>query len=60
MNITFTCLCLTKADKVRNHTDSCFAFLTSFQATIQPSYFVAEEPEDDNILRTRTYDISIT
>ncbi|BAT12048.1 Os10g0560450, partial [Oryza sativa Japonica Group] len=29
-------------------------------ATAQPSYFVAEEPEDDNILRTRTYDVSIT
>ncbi|CAM0152976.1 unnamed protein product [Urochloa decumbens] len=26
----------------------------------EPSYFVAEEPEDDNILRTRTYDVSIT
>nr|CAD1844900.1 unnamed protein product [Ananas comosus var. bracteatus] len=29
-------------------------------ATLQPSYFVAHEPEDDNILRTRTYDVSIT
>ncbi|KAG0447366.1 hypothetical protein HPP92_028357 [Vanilla planifolia] len=29
-------------------------------ATLQPSYFVAYEPEDDNILRTRTYDVSIT
>ncbi|KAG1354419.1 autophagy-related protein 3 [Cocos nucifera] len=29
-------------------------------ATLQPTYFVAHEPEDDNILRTRTYDISIT
>ncbi|MQM15582.1 hypothetical protein Taro_048528 [Colocasia esculenta] len=29
-------------------------------ATLQPTYFVAQEPEDDNILRTRTYDISIT
>ncbi|XP_072963896.1 autophagy-related protein 3 [Typha angustifolia] len=29
-------------------------------ATLQPTYFVAHEPEDDNILRTRTYDVSIT
>lgn len=29
-------------------------------ATLQSAYFVAHEPEDDNILRTRTYDISIT
>ncbi|XP_020581582.1 autophagy-related protein 3 [Phalaenopsis equestris] len=29
-------------------------------ATLQPSYFVTHEPEDDNILRTRTYDVSIT
>ncbi|KAJ6803769.1 autophagy-related protein 3 [Iris pallida] len=29
-------------------------------ATLQSTYFVAHEPEDDNILRTRTYDISIT
>ncbi|KQJ97797.1 autophagy-related protein 3 [Brachypodium distachyon] len=29
-------------------------------ASTQPSYFVTEEPEDDNILRTRTYDVSIT
>ncbi|KAF6995436.1 hypothetical protein CFC21_011939 [Triticum aestivum] len=29
-------------------------------ATPQPSYFVAEEPDDDNILLTRTYDVSIT
>ncbi|KMZ65550.1 Autophagy-related protein 3 [Zostera marina] len=30
-------------------------------ATLQQSaYFVAHEPDDDNILRTRTYDISIT
>uniref|UniRef100_A0A453E8E7 Uncharacterized protein n=1 Tax=Aegilops tauschii subsp. strangulata TaxID=200361 RepID=A0A453E8E7_AEGTS len=29
-------------------------------ATPQPSYFVTEEPDDDNILLTRTYDVSIT
>ncbi|CAA7399732.1 unnamed protein product [Spirodela intermedia] len=29
-------------------------------ATLQPTYFVAQEPEEDNILRTRTYDVSIT
>ncbi|KAJ7516234.1 hypothetical protein O6H91_22G048600 [Diphasiastrum complanatum] len=29
-------------------------------ATLQPPYLVANEPDDDNILRTRTYDISIT
>jgi len=29
-------------------------------ATLQPSYMVANEPDDDNILRTRTYDVSIT
>ncbi|XP_044468128.1 autophagy-related protein 3 [Mangifera indica] len=29
-------------------------------ATLQPTYFVAHEPDDDNILRTRTYDVSIT
>ncbi|KAI3808013.1 hypothetical protein L1987_23953 [Smallanthus sonchifolius] len=29
-------------------------------ATLQPTYLVAHEPEDDNILRTRTYDVSIT
>ncbi|XP_065028906.1 autophagy-related protein 3-like [Musa acuminata AAA Group] len=29
-------------------------------ATLKSTYFVANEPEDDNILRTRTYDVSIT
>ncbi|XP_012475344.1 autophagy-related protein 3 [Gossypium raimondii] len=29
-------------------------------ATLQPTYLVAQEPDDDNILRTRTYDVSIT
>ncbi|KAJ0961929.1 hypothetical protein J5N97_029757 [Dioscorea zingiberensis] len=29
-------------------------------ATLQTPYFVTHEPEDENILRTRTYDISIT
>ncbi|XP_075111308.1 uncharacterized protein LOC107772206 isoform X2 [Nicotiana tabacum] len=29
-------------------------------ATLQTAYLVAHEPDDDNILRTRTYDISIT
>ncbi|CAM8985018.1 unnamed protein product [Rhodiola kirilowii] len=29
-------------------------------ATLQSTYFVAQEPDDDNILRTRTYDVSIT
>ncbi|AQK63568.1 Autophagy-related protein 3 [Zea mays] len=31
-----------------------------FWAAAEPSYFIAEEPEDDNILHTRTYDVSIT
>lgn len=29
-------------------------------ATLPSTYFVAHEPDDDNILRTRTYDVSIT
>jgi ubiquitin-like-conjugating enzyme ATG3 len=29
-------------------------------ATLQSTYLVAHEPDDDNILRTRTYDLSIT
>lgn len=29
-------------------------------ATLQSKYLVAHEPDDDNILRTRTYDVSIT
>jgi len=29
-------------------------------AAPQSTYLVAHEPDDDNILRTRTYDISIT
>lgn len=29
-------------------------------ATLQSAYFIQQEPDDDNILRTRTYDISIT
>ncbi|CAA7026943.1 unnamed protein product [Microthlaspi erraticum] len=29
-------------------------------ATLQSNFLVAHEPDDDNILRTRTYDISIT
>ncbi|PHT44999.1 Autophagy-related protein 3 [Capsicum baccatum] len=29
-------------------------------ATLQTTYLVANEPDDDNILRTRTYDVSIT
>ncbi|GMP69861.1 hypothetical protein CsSME_00028953 [Camellia sinensis var. sinensis] len=29
-------------------------------ATLQCTYLVAQEPDDDNILRTRTYDVSIT
>ncbi|XWS35625.1 hypothetical protein CRYUN_Cryun20dG0013200 [Craigia yunnanensis] len=29
-------------------------------ATLQSTYLVAQEPNDDNILRTRTYDVSIT
>lgn len=29
-------------------------------ATLQPTYIIAHEPEDDNILLTRTYDVSIT
>jgi len=35
--------------------------LVETSATSQPNdYFIKEEPVDDNILRTRTYDISIT
>eukprot|EP00246_Nothoceros_aenigmaticus_P003851 TRINITY_DN15064_c0_g1_i1.p1 TRINITY_DN15064_c0_g1~~TRINITY_DN15064_c0_g1_i1.p1 ORF type:complete len:316 (+),score=48.66 TRINITY_DN15064_c0_g1_i1:66-1013(+) len=30
------------------------------EATLQPTYLIAHEPDDDNILRTRTYDVSIT
>ncbi|KAF9611439.1 hypothetical protein IFM89_032108 [Coptis chinensis] len=30
------------------------------EATFQSTYLVAHEPDDDNILRTRTYDVSIT
>ncbi|KAB1204805.1 Autophagy-related protein 3 [Morella rubra] len=29
-------------------------------ATLQSTYLVAHEPDEDNILRTRTYDVSIT
>ncbi|KAK6918629.1 Ubiquitin-like-conjugating enzyme Atg3/Atg10 [Dillenia turbinata] len=29
-------------------------------ATLQSTYIIAHEPDDDNILRTRTYDVSIT
>ncbi|CAM8978971.1 unnamed protein product [Rhodiola kirilowii] len=29
-------------------------------ATLQSTYLVAQEPDDDDILRTRTYDVSIT
>ncbi|KAF7133319.1 hypothetical protein RHSIM_Rhsim09G0190400 [Rhododendron simsii] len=29
-------------------------------ATLQSTYLMAQEPDDDNILRTRTYDVSIT
>ncbi|XP_042419525.1 autophagy-related protein 3-like [Zingiber officinale] len=35
-------------------------FIEADPATLQSTYLVATEPEDDNILRTRTYDISIT
>lgn len=34
--------------------------IESDPATLQTAYLVAQEPEDDNILRTRTYDVSIT
>ncbi|GAA0180388.1 ubiquitin-protein ligase [Lithospermum erythrorhizon] len=34
--------------------------IESDPATLQNSYLVAHEPDDDNILRTRTYDVSIT
>ncbi|XP_059460591.1 autophagy-related protein 3 [Corylus avellana] len=29
-------------------------------ATLQSTYIVAQEPDEDNIIRTRTYDVSIT
>lgn len=35
-------------------------FALILQATLQSTYIVAHEPDDDNILRTRTYDVSIT
>ncbi|KAG9452993.1 hypothetical protein H6P81_005897 [Aristolochia fimbriata] len=34
--------------------------LEANETTFQSTYFVAHEPDDDNILRTRTYDVSIT
>jgi hypothetical protein len=34
--------------------------LSNMQATFQIPYLRAEEPGDENILRTRTYDLSIT
>eukprot|EP00850_Spirogloea_muscicola_P020281 SM000211S06651 [mRNA] locus=s211:181288:183297:- [translate_table: standard] len=34
--------------------------MESDPATLSPSYLVAREPTEDHILRTRTYDISIT
>ncbi|KAF9689533.1 hypothetical protein SADUNF_Sadunf01G0101900 [Salix dunnii] len=34
--------------------------IDSDPATLQTTYLVAHEPDDDNILRTRTYDVSIT
>ncbi|KAG6788514.1 autophagy-related protein 3 [Populus alba x Populus x berolinensis] len=34
--------------------------IESDPATLQTTYLVAHEPDDDNILRTRTYDVSIT
>ncbi|KAJ6962738.1 autophagy-related protein 3 [Populus alba x Populus x berolinensis] len=34
--------------------------IESDTATLQTTYLVAHEPDDDNILRTRTYDVSIT
>lgn len=36
------------------------SFGSFVQATLQSTYLVAHEPDDDNILRTRTYDVSIT
>ncbi|RAL52245.1 hypothetical protein DM860_016094 [Cuscuta australis] len=34
--------------------------IESDPVTLQNTYLVANEPDDDNILRTRTYDVSIT
>lgn len=34
--------------------------IESDPATLQTTYLVAHEPDDDHILRTRTYDVSIT
>lgn len=45
------------------HNDSVTDMFPAFwlmQATLQTTYLMAHEPDDDNILRTRTYDISIT
>ncbi|KAH7352991.1 hypothetical protein KP509_19G073900 [Ceratopteris richardii] len=35
-------------------------FIENDDATIETSYPTAQEPDEDNILRTRTYDVSIT
>eukprot|EP00250_Pteridium_aquilinum_P015251 c22475_g1_i2 orf=298-1212(+) len=35
-------------------------YVENDDATLEPSYLTAQEPDEDNILRTRTYDVSIT
>ncbi|MCO5595971.1 hypothetical protein L7F22_050023 [Adiantum nelumboides] len=35
-------------------------YIENDDATLEPSYVMAQEPNEDNILRTRTYDVSIT
>ena len=38
----------------------CFLLSSLWQATLQSNILVAQEPDDDSILRTRTYNVSIT
>lgn len=45
---------------LRNVIYVIYFFLCWMKATLQSTYLVAHEPDDDNILRTRTYDVSIT
>ncbi|MCO5550625.1 hypothetical protein L7F22_004114 [Adiantum nelumboides] len=35
-------------------------YIENDNATVEPAYLMTQEPDEDNILRTRTYDVSIT
>eukprot|EP00256_Glycine_max_P051252 XP_014617218.1 autophagy-related protein 3 [Glycine max] len=50
----------TKSDEDENLPSMESFVLMLMEATLQSTYLVAHEPDDDNILRTRTYDVSIT